>query len=308
MLLLSSETLPDAENWSYELKLDGYRALGIKADGRVQLRSRNNKDFAKRYPSVAKALEALPADTVVDGEIVALDEQGRPSFNLLQNYQSAGNKIFYFLFDVLALSGRNVINLPLRDRRVFLHSDVLPNLGEPIRECPVLNASLTDVIHAIRKQGLEGIVAKNLDSLYEPGERSGSWRKMRINKRQEFVIGGYTVGARTFDALIFGYYEGARLLYAGRTRNGFTPELREQLQRRFRALEIAECPFSNLPEENAGRWGAGLTTDKMKECRWLRPELVGQFEFVEWTPDNHLRHSRFVGLRQDVDAALVYRR
>lgn len=122
---------------------------------------------------------------------------------------------------------------------------------------------------------------------------------MRVNEGQEFVIGGYTVAGRAFDALVFGYYDGPRLMYVARTRNGFTPPLRESLMRKFRGLEIAECPFTNLPEARSGRWGQGLTAAKMKDCRWLRPMLVGQFEFREWTPDNHLRHSRFVGLRED---------
>jgi bifunctional non-homologous end joining protein LigD len=119
---------------------------------------------------------------------------------------------------------------------------------------------------------------------------------MRINRGQEFVIGGYTVGGRSFDAVIFGYYEDDQLLYAGRTRNGFTPAIRADLFRRFTGLETTSCPFANLPEKHAGRWGQGLTADKMKDCRWLTPALVGRFEFVEWTPDRHLRHARFVEL------------
>ncbi|MGA2716585.1 MAG: ATP-dependent DNA ligase [Bryobacteraceae bacterium] len=121
---------------------------------------------------------------------------------------------------------------------------------------------------------------------------------MRVNQEQEFVIGGYTVGGSTFDALIFGYYEGKKLIYAGRTRGGFTPRLREDLMKKFRPLETPECPFANLPEAKSGRWGAGLTATKMNDCRWLKPMLVGRFEYVEWTPDNHLRHPRFVGLRE----------
>jgi bifunctional non-homologous end joining protein LigD len=121
------------------------------------------------------------------------------------------------------------------------------------------------------------------------------------------VIGGYTPGGRNFDALIFGHYEGERLVYVARTRNGFTPALRAQLYERFRKLEIGECPFANLPEARSGRWGQGLTADKMKQCRWLRPTLVGQFEFVEWTPDGHLRHSRFIALRDDKNAREVGR-
>jgi ATP-dependent DNA ligase len=130
---------------------------------------------------------------------------------------------------------------------------------------------------------------------------------MRINRGQEFVIGGYTPSPKNFDALIFGYYEGDRLIYVARTRNGFTPALRDELFKSFRGLRIDKCPFANLPEPKSGRWGVGLTAEKMKECRWLKPMLVGQFEFVEWTPDNHLRHSRFMGLREDKKATNVER-
>jgi bifunctional non-homologous end joining protein LigD len=304
MLLQPTSTLPEGDAWAYELKLDGYRAIAVKSDGVVQLRSRNNKDFNRRYPTVAAALSGLADETVIDGEIVALDEFGRPSFDTLQNY-GLNVPIFYYVFDVLALSGHDLTSEPLATRRDLLRRQVLPRVKDPIRQCPELNASLSEVIHAVRAQGLEGVVAKNLKSRYESGRRSGAWRKMRLNKGQEFVIGGYTVGAKHFDAVIFGYYEEGQLLYAGRTRNGFTPMSREQLQRRFRGLEIAHCPFANLPEQRSGRWGLGLTAEKMKECRWLKPDLVAQFEYVEWTPDKHLRHSRFVALREDKDAREV---
>ena len=302
MLLLPATELPEGDDWIYEPKLDGYRTLAIKADGRVQLRSRNNKDFTVRYAAVAKALVSLPNHTVIDGEIVALDDSGRPSFNALQNLGSSQARIFYYVFDVLVLDGRNVMQERFSARRELLRSHILPRLRDPVRECPELMANLPEVIRAVRAQGLEGVVAKNLNSAYEPGRRSGSWRKMRINKAQEFVIGGYTVGAKHFDALIFGHYDGEKMLYVGRTRSGFTPLLRAQLQRRFRDLEISDCPFANLPELKSGRWGLGLTAEKMKDCRWLKPQVVGQFEFVEWTSDGHLRHSRFVALREGMDA------
>jgi bifunctional non-homologous end joining protein LigD len=130
---------------------------------------------------------------------------------------------------------------------------------------------------------------------------------MRVNRGQEFVIGGYTVGTKTFDALVFGYYEADRLIYAARTRNGFTPVVREQLFKKFRGLETTKCPFVNLPEAKSGRWGAGLTAAKMKDCRWLKPVLVAQIEFLEWTGENHLRHAKFVALRDDKSAREVRR-
>jgi bifunctional non-homologous end joining protein LigD len=308
MLLLPTDKLPEGPDWTYELKLDGYRALAIKSNGKVRLRSRNDKDFSVRYPEFVQALASLPDESVVDGEVVALDDAGRPSFNALQNYSSSAVPLFFYIFDVLVFAGRDVMSEPLSARRELLLRNILPNLRDPVRECPELRASLSDVIEAVRAQGLEGVVAKKLSSSYEPGRRSGAWCKMRINQGQEFVIGGYTVDPKSFDAVIFGYYDGNQLRYAGRTRNGFTPLLREQLQAHFRQLEAFACPFVNLPESRSGHWGLGLTAEKMKDCRWLRPELVGQFEYVEWTPDNHLRHSHFVALREGVDARDVRRK
>jgi bifunctional non-homologous end joining protein LigD len=170
-----------------------------------------------------------------------------------------------------------------------------------------LTSPLSDLLQAIKAQGFEGVVAKDRTSLYQPGLRTGAWRKMRINSGQEFVIGGYTVGGSTFDGLIFGYYKGNELIFAARTRSGFTPASRRELLRRFKGLEMTTCPFANLPESRSGRWGQGLTAAKMKDCRWLKPVLVGQFEFTEWTPDGHLRHSKFVALRDDKKARNVRR-
>jgi bifunctional non-homologous end joining protein LigD len=300
MLLQQMARLPEGTQWLYELKLDGYRAIAFKSGGRVHLRSRNDKDFTARYPAIASALSTLPDDTVIDGEVVALDPTGKPSFNLLQNFGqrdvTAKASLVYYVFDVLTIAGRDVMNEPLSMRLDPLAAKIMPGLRDPIRESPTLEASLPDLIQAVKAQGLEGLVAKRRDSRYEPGQRSGAWAKMRVNQAQEFVIGGYTVGGRTFDALVFGYYNGARLIYVARTRNGFTPSSREALFRKFKGLEIAQCPFANLPEARSGRWGEGLTAEKMKDCVWLRPLLVGRFEFLEWTPDNHLRHAKFVAM------------
>jgi bifunctional non-homologous end joining protein LigD len=298
MLLLRTEKLPEGPDWLYELKFDGYRALAIKAAGKVHLRSRNDKDFMTRYPAIVKALAEMPDDTVIDGEVVALDGGGKPSFNTLQNSGSRAD-IHYFIFDVLILKGQDVMGEPLTKRRELLERHVFSTMIEPIRYSPVLDGRLKDLIQSVKAQSLEGLVAKRRDSRYEAGMRSGAWQKMRVNQGQEFVIGGYTVGGATFDATVFGYYDGEMLMYAGRTRNGFTPQLRAELLRKFKGLEIADCPFVNLPEKKAGRWGVGLTAAKMGGCRWLNPLLVGQFEFVEWTEDGHLRHSRFMGLRED---------
>jgi ATP dependent DNA ligase C terminal region len=151
--------------------------------------------------------------------------------------------------------------------KLDLRTKVLSKLDEPIRYSVALEASLPRLIRSAREQGFEGLVAKQRKSLYEAGKRTGAWQKMRINRGQEFVIGGYTLAPKNFDALIFGYYEGHRLVYVARTRNGFTPALRDELFRSFRGLRIEKCPFANLPEARSGRWGVGLTAEKMKECR-----------------------------------------
>jgi DNA ligase D-like protein (predicted ligase) len=307
MLLLRAEKLPEGPDWAYEIKLDGYRAVAFKTGGKLQLRSRNDNDFALRYPSIAKALASLPDDTAVDGEIVALDAEGKPSFNALQNYGSSKADLIYYVFDVMVLAGKDVMGEPLRKRRELLEKKILTKLGEPIRYSPALNASLAVLIQSVKAQGFEGLVAKRLDSRYQPGERSGAWQKMRVNQGQELVIAGYTPSSKNFDALVIGYYEDGKLIYAARTRNGFTPASRAELFRKLKPLEIKECPFANLPEKNAGRWGAGLTAEKMTECRWLKPQLVGQFEFVEWTDVSHLRHTKFIALRDDKKAKDVVR-
>jgi DNA ligase D-like protein (predicted ligase) len=307
MLLLRTESLPDSRQWLYELKLDGYRAIAFKRNGVVHLRSRNDNDFSPRYPGVVKGLANMPDDTVIDGEIIAFDDDGRPSFNALQNYGSARAPVMYYVFDLMVLSGRDVMREPLEHRRELLEQKVLSKLSEPVRYTSSLDAALSVLVQSVKEQGFEGLVAKRRNSVYEPGLRTGAWMKMRVNRGQEFVIGGYTRGTKTFDSLIFGYFEGEKLIYVARTRNGFTPVTRAQLFKKFKGLEISECPFANLPEARSGRWGQGLTRAKMAECQWLNPVLVGQFEFLEWTGDNHLRHSKFIGLREDKPAKGVSR-
>jgi bifunctional non-homologous end joining protein LigD len=307
MLLLKTDALPTGGEWEYELKLDGYRAIAFKRSGAVHLRSRNDHDFNARYPRVVEALEHLPDDSVVDGEIVAFDREGRPSFNTLQSYGSSPASVSYYMFDVMVLRGQDVRREPLSKRRELLEKKVLPGLPEPVRYSAPLDADLPVLIQSVKAHGFEGLVAKRSSSVYQSGLRTGAWMKMRVNRGQEFVIGGYTRGTQTFDALIFGYYEGGRLIYVARTRNGFAPVTRAQLFRKFRALEIDTCPFVNLPEARSGRWGQGLTAAKMAACQWLKPVLVGQFEFLEWTADNHLRHTKFVGLREDRRATDVRR-
>ena len=190
MLPLRTEKLPEGKDWLYELKFDGYRALAMKSAGRVRLRSRNDNDFNARYPGIVDALAGLPEDTIIDREVVALDADGKPSFNMLQNYGSAGAPLHFFVFVLLVLNGKDVMDEPLVKRRELLEKRVLPKLSEPVRYSPEIKASLKDLIQSVKAQGLEGLVAKRPDSKYEPGLRSGAWQKMRVNQGQEFVIAG----------------------------------------------------------------------------------------------------------------------
>jgi DNA ligase D-like protein (predicted ligase) len=298
MLAEPVSQLPEGTRWHYEIKLDGYRALALKTHDGVQLLSRRNNVLTGQFPGIVTALDRLPHGTIVDGEIVALDEEGRPSFNLLQNHRSEASTIVFYAFDVLAYGGKSVVSLPLAKRRDVLQR-ALERVPEPVRLSQPLHASVKALIAAAKQNGLEGLMAKALDSAYESGERTGAWVKYRINQGQELVIGGYVPGTPTFDALLVGYYENEKLMFVGKIRNGFVPSTKGEVARRFTGLETDVCPFWNLPEPKTARRGMALTAEVMKKCRWLKPELVAHVEFTEWTENNHLRHSRFVALRDD---------
>jgi len=289
--------LPPGREWVFEIKLDGYRAIAVKS-GRPNLFSRRGKTFA-HYPQIVEALDGLPEGTVVDGEIVALDDGGRPNFNLLQRSQVGGRRISYFIFDLVVHENRDMTGLRLSERRQLLKTILTPS--RRIRILDQFEVRGDDIVAAVREQKLEGVIAKRKDSYYEPGKRTGSWVKYRVNRGQEFVIGGYIPGPHGFDSLILGYYRGKDLIYVARTRNGFVPVQRREIFQKLRGLVSSKMPFVNLPDTHPSRWGESLTAEKMKQCIWLRPQMVAQIEFVEWTEADRLRHSKFVRLRDDKD-------
>jgi bifunctional non-homologous end joining protein LigD len=177
------------------------------------------------------------------------------------------------------------------------------NLPLSGRLSPLLQAPSGEVLEAVHRFGLEGVVGKRTDSRYEPGERSGAWIKLRATLEQEFVIGGCIPGARGFDALLVGLYESNDLIFVAKVNNGFVARIRDEVFPTLRALQAAQCPFKNLPEKRASRWGESLTAEKMDQCRWVTPKLVCQVAFVEWTDAGHLRHCTFVAMRDDKKAA-----
>jgi DNA ligase D-like protein (predicted ligase) len=304
MECLAVPRLPNGSTWFYEIKLDGYRAIAAKSEGGLNLFSRRHNSFNRQYPLVYEALADLPDNTVIDGEVVALNESGRPDFNLLQHSRSAISRIHYFVFDLLVCEGRDLTRLPLIDRREIMRSALSFN-SPRIRTADYFEASAEEMIHAARDQGLEGVIAKRKDSHYEAGKRTGSWVKYRLNSGQELVIGGYVPGTHGLDSIIVGYYKGQELIYVARVRSGFVPASRRQVFEKLHPLAVPNCPFINLPEEHRGRWGDGLTAKDMEKCVWVRPNRVAQIEFLEWTEGDHLRHSKFAGLREDKDPRSV---
>jgi len=304
MLAKSVTELPkDRHTWVYEVKVDGYRCLVGKDHSAVKLWSRRGNLFNQDFPGLARACAALPADTLVDGEVIALDQQGRISFNLLQHRRSQASAIRFYAFDLLVYKGHSTINLGISERHDLL-AQALANVDGDVQLMQRFETSPAELIRAAKRLGFEGIIAKRRDSLYEPGKRSGAWVKYKINQGQEFVIGGYTPG-HPFDAVIVGYYRDGQLIYAAKVRNGFVPRIRREVAKRLKALETEVCPFANLPEKKRTAWA--LTKEEMKKCVWIRPELVAQIEFTEWTPDGHLRLTTFTGLREDKTSQEVVR-
>ncbi len=298
MECLSVSKLPEGLGWLWEIKLDGYRALAVKSGTGVTLFSRRRKSLNRQFPYIVEALADLPAGTVVDGEVVAIDESGRPDFNLLQNFRAEASRIRYYIFDLLCWEDRDLTHVPMVERRALLNSVVvIPD--KRIRISDYFEAAPKDLLSAVREQRLEGIIGKRKDSLYQPGKRRGAWIKYRVNRGQEFVIGGYFPGPHGFDLLIVGYYYGEKLMYVARTRNGFVPASRRQVFSKLRHLVTPACPFANLPETRRSRFGEELNAEKMEKAVWLKPEAVAQIEFLEWTEGDRLRHSKFVGLRED---------
>jgi ATP-dependent DNA ligase len=237
--------------------------------------------------------------------LVALGPDGRPEFNLLQNFRSAESRIVYYAFDILVHEGRRLTGLPLLERRDILRSVVEP--GEHVALSQVSDRPAAEMLQFVKSHGLEGAVAKRSDSVYQPGQRTGLWSKYRVDLRQEFVVGGYVGSNLGVDSLVVGFYRGKDLVYAARVRAGLVPATRREVFERLKHLKTAKCPFVNLPEPAAGRWGQGLTAEKMKECVWVRPEMVAEIQFLEWTGADHLRHTKFVGLRDDKDPSKVVR-
>ena len=291
-----ASSVPEGENWLHELKFDGYRALAFIENGKVRLVSRNDNDWTKRFRSVSDALKKLRIKkAVLDGEVVSLDAQGISNFQQLQNLLKRGDddSLVYYLFDVPYLHGYDLTQTPLVDRKeVLAHLILSANPGNEgtLRYSDHIQGHGESVLQHACRSAMEGVIAKRADSTYQQS-RSSSWLKIKCLKQQEFVIGGYTKpeGSRVgFGALLLGYYDNGELQYAGRVGTGFTTQSLRQLSSDLKKRLVDTSPFKNPP---TGSERSGVT--------WVKPELVGEVEFIEWTTDGRLRHPSFQGLRED---------
>ncbi len=304
---------PGAGRWRYELKFDGYRALACKEGKAVALLSRTRQELTQRFPEVAEAVAALmPKRCVLDGEVVALDPEGRPSFQLLQRDASEEERppIRYYAFDLLALEGKSLVALPLEKRRSKLERLLSKRNDGLLRYSTSFESDVETLLERAASLKIEGLIGKRSGSLYEPGRRSGAWIKLKLIREQEFVIGGYTPpkgGRSGFGAILVGTYQGARLLYAGKVGSGFSNVDLQSLSEQFHRFASAQCPFADLPEARASRYGQTITAAAMKQVQWIKPRLVAQVRFSEWTKEGRLRHPVFVALRTDKPVKEVVR-
>ncbi|HEY5753743.1 MAG TPA: non-homologous end-joining DNA ligase [Chthoniobacterales bacterium] len=291
-------TSPAEKGWSYELKFDGYRAEALKENLHIDLLSSNAKHFNARFPEIVEGLAEFPAKAaVLDGEIVALDPEGRPSFQALQARElgTARPPLLFYVFDLLYLDGQDLRKLPLHERRDRL-AKLLQHDIDPIRFSADLGDDPERLLEEVRSRGLEGIIGKREDSVYHTGRRSGAWIKLKCVQEQEFVIGGYTPPAGTrkyFGALLIGYFEKGKFCFAGKVGTGFNAALLRMLFKRMAALRTDVCPFAIPPGKIRGEW--------------CKPGLVAQIRFSEWTADGKLRQPVFLGLRDDKNARQVIR-
>jgi bifunctional non-homologous end joining protein LigD len=299
MLAVPGRLPSDERGWSLELKWDGIRGIAYLGSGGLLIRSRNDIDITSTYPEVrplADELGDVPA--ILDGELVALDADGRPSFGRLQQRmkQTAPSggllssfPVVYAIFDLLALDGRATVDLPYERRRELVESFV-PD-GPAWRVSPVLEGRAADVLAATAQQGLEGVVAKRHGSPYRPGVRSPDWRKVKNDRTQEVVIGGWKAGRgsreRTVGSLLLGVPDPDGLRYVGKVGTGFTHAMLDDMLAMLARRERTTNPF------------IGITREEAIAARWCEPELVGEVSYTDWTPELRLRQPSWRGLRPD---------
>ena len=308
MLATLAEAPFDDPEWVYEVKWDGYRALGFINKGNVDLLSRNNKSFNDKFYPLKQALEAWKINAVVDGEILVINDKGISDFGKLQNWRSeADGELIFYIFDLLWYEGKNLMDLPLNQRQQVL-KEILPADDDSIRLSKVFNASGIDFFKAAEKMGLEGIIAKKAASTYSASLRSREWLKIKVSNRQEVVIAGYTKNEDTtkaFSSLLLGVYEDGKFQYVGKVGTGFSSKQQKEMLGLFKPLIIDKSPFTTEPEYN--KPSRFRPNPPKAKATWLKPELVCEVAFTEVTSDGVFRHPSFQGMRSDKNAVDVIR-
>ncbi|HYG04016.1 MAG TPA: DNA ligase D [Chryseosolibacter sp.] len=295
----------DKDGWLYEVKWDGYRALSYVENGSVKIRSRNNKDFNKKFYPIYNALREWNVNVVVDGEIIVVNDRGLPDFNALQAWRSeADGELVYYVFDLIWFNGIYLSGAPLKERRALLKK-IAPSSGN-IRLSESFDISASDFFEVADKLGLEGIVAKKADSVYTPGVRSKHWLKIKTEKHQEVVIAGYTRNENTnkrFSALLLGIYEGKELKFVGPVGTGFTNKIQSEIIEKLKPLETKNCPFAEVPDYN--KPSRFRPNPPQAEVTWVKPTMVAEITYRALGSDGSIRHPSFKGLREDKKASLV---
>lgn len=298
----------DDPGWVYEVKWDGYRALAFMNKGEVELLSRNNKTFNEKFYPIHRILQDWKINAVLDGEILVLNEKGISNFGNLQNWRSeADGELVFYVFDILWYDGKNLMELPLNQRQAILR-EVLPVDDDRVRLSKVFNASGTEFFHAAEKMGLEGIMAKKSSSTYSSDARSREWLKMKVNKRQEVVIAGFTKNedtAKQFSSLLLAVYENDALQYVGKVGTGFSDKVQQEMMAQFKPLITDKSPFTEIPDVN--KPSRFRPNPPKAKATWLKPELVCEVAFTEITTDGVFRHPSFQGMRMDKKAKDVVR-
>ena len=298
----------DDPDWVYEVKWDGYRALAYINQGQVEILSRNKKSFNDKFYPIPEILKAWKFSAVLDGEIIVLNEKGVSNFNALQNWRSeADGELVYYVFDIVWYEGKSLMAMSLSQRQEILQK-VLPLDDDRVRISKVFNASGTEFYNAAAKMGLEGIIAKKADSLYSPDYRSKEWLKIKVNKRQEVVVAGFTRNEGTskqFSSLLLGVFENGKLHYAGKVGTGFSDKLQKEMMQQFEPLITQQSPFVSIPDYN--KPSRFRPNPPKANATWLKPELVCEISFAEVTEDGVFRHPSFEGMRIDKKATEVVR-
>ena len=298
----------DDPDWLFEVKWDGYRTISLIRDGKVQLLSRNNKSFTEKYYPITEALSRWKINAVIDGEIVVINSKGASNFGAMQNWRSESDgELLMYVFDLLWYDGKDLMKLPLIERQSVL-KEIFPADDDTIRLSEVFPENGKEFFEAAGKLGLEGIIAKKSDSTYTPDARSKSWLKIKVQKRQEVVIGGYTLNEGTdklFSSLLLGVYDNDMLQFVGKVGTGFTDKLQKELMKLFKPLIIDKSPFNTEPDVNEP--SRFRPNPPRATAVWLKPDIICEVNYSEITADGVFRHPSFKGIRTDKKATDVVR-